>query len=95
MYPDSAKTAVPSQKMVGEVLDRVSKQNAERESLITEIQIRIHNILDRRYEETCEEATPNKPSENDFFQALGLRIVKADEHNRRLEKILNHLNQII
>lgn len=61
--------------------------------LLRAMEERLHKILNRQSPEKMTQS--DTPSPNDFISAMDAESNKFLESNRRLERLLSHLNEIV
>lgn len=96
MYQDAAvqKGLVKEANIFDNAIERIVHCNENQSKLIYAIQDKLHSILNQR--EPQSPTPPNeKPLESDFISKLNRQIASVEDANDRLQRILNHLNQIV
>lgn len=96
MLQENKGTIGKDSKPLSESLaERFSSLMDTQEKFLSEIQIRLHGVLDRSAPVDCaSESVPPIPS-NDFFGKLNKQIQRISDTNNSLRRILSHLEEII
>lgn len=96
MYNNLASQTVAQDQIVvlPNLNGRLTNLNDEQGGLLNQIEDKLHNILFKKTPEQKMEATPPEQI-NDFNSSMEMQLRRIGNSNRRLEKILNHLNEII
>jgi hypothetical protein len=84
-----------SQPITVNMMERVSKATEYQANIINEIQSKLHSYFNKREPEQPMQNEAKQVSMNDFTGALSQQFDRIDENNSRLQKILNHLSEII
>lgn len=74
-------------------LTRYSALNKEQSNLLSNLEERLHKVLNRQSNDKMVE-NPTPPI-NDFIGAMDAESERLAAQNRRLEKILIHLNELV
>lgn len=72
---------------------RITKLNDEQGDLLNQIEEKLHNVLNKK--EPVGEMSAEKRQDNDFVSSAESQLSRLSQSNRRLEKVLSHLNEII
>ena len=91
----SQLTGTPEQTTaLDSIGSKLGSSLSEQGILITEIQQRLHRLLDKRQQEKDETPVMGKEL-TDFVSKFGYAADAVRENNDRLNKILSHLSEII
>jgi hypothetical protein len=99
MYQDQRAGIVSGESkavaMCENAVSRLMNVNDEREKVLYEISERLHALYNQRAPQSPAEPMPPTPLDSDFFSKIHRQIGRAEDDNSRLQRILNHLNQIV
>jgi hypothetical protein len=90
----SQQAQVDPESISKNITERISKLTEHQYALIGEIQGKLHLIYNKREPEQ-KSAEAKEVSMNDFAGQLNQQLHKIDDNNVSLQKILNHLSEII
>lgn len=98
MYDQAVKTQTATDQKET-ALPRIHKSfiglNDEQGGLLNQIESKLHDILSKRTPEKEMSPIPQELSSNDFTTAIDQQLDRVRASNRRLEKVLGHLSNII
>jgi len=94
-YAQSAqKLATDKSSVLPDLHGRFVKSNNEQGSLLNEIEDKLHKVLNKKVP-TPDMSAEKGRQDDDFVSSIESQLSNLQSANRRLEKILCHLNEII
>ena len=76
------------------VHQRLEKINAQQNDIIAQIEGRLHSLLNKRTPEDAEKRT-EKMNPNDAISALNFQLDITEANTITMQRILNHLQEIV
>lgn len=98
MYQDQGAKVVssPKSEVAFDTAEfRLTRINDERGKMIYEIEEKLHSIYNQRAPTANGLADGERPMDTDFVSKIHRQIGRAEDDNGRIQRILNHLNQIV
>lgn len=88
-------TAQQNGSVLKSLANRLQDINTFQSSLLSDIENRLHDILNRRPPAIPAEQQKPQPGADDFTQVANMECEKLLSANQRLENIMKHLTEII